>query len=132
MARYICEVAEIPYEGDVMNLSVKGSPTFQTPVGLTHNTVKPIAIMDSIMIDLPKGASIVDPFLGSGSTGLAALKRKLNFTGIELEKDHLRVAYHRVHHADTATASWDAAEIESDYEEEESSESKSLTDFFGL
>ena len=34
----------MPYEGDVWNLSVEGSPSFQTAVGMSHNMQKPLEI----------------------------------------------------------------------------------------
>lgn len=111
---------------------MKAKVTAVRKVQNNHPTVKPTAIMEHLMEDLPEGASVIDPFLGSGTTGIAALKRKVNFTGIELEKDHLRIAHHRVHHHDSSVASWDAAEIESEYEEQEDDSKKSLMDLFGI
>jgi DNA modification methylase len=96
-----------------------------------HTTVKPIAIMEALMEDLPQGSLIVDPFMGSGTTGIAALKQKMGFIGIEQDANYLKIAHHRIHHADRANAAWLAADIESEAEEEEE-ESKSLMDFFGI
>jgi len=96
-----------------------------------HATVKPIAIMEALMEDLPQGSLIVDPFMGSGTTGIAALKHKMGFIGIEQDANYLKIAHHRIHHADRANAAWLAADIESEAEEEEK-ESKSLMDFFGI
>jgi hypothetical protein len=96
-----------------------------------HPTVKPIAIMEALMGDLPKGSQLVDPFMGSGSTGMAALNMGMDFVGIEQDESYLKIAHHRVHHTDRATATWIAADIESDAEEEVE-EKKSLMDFFGI
>jgi DNA modification methylase len=96
-----------------------------------HPTVKPAAIMEAVMADLPQGSVLVDPFMGSGSTGIAALNRRLDFIGIEQEEAYLKIAHHRIHHADRAKAAWDAADIQSDAEEEPE-KSKSLSDFFGI
>lgn len=96
-----------------------------------HPTVKPIKIMEAVMEDLSEGAVIVDPFMGSGATGIAALNTNKDFIGIEQEEVSLKIAHHRIHHADRANASWLSADIESDAEEE-AEESKSLADFFGI
>jgi DNA modification methylase len=96
-----------------------------------HPCVKPIKIMEAVMEDLSEGAVIVDPFMGSGATGIAALNTNKDFIGIEQEEVSLKIAHHRIHHADRANASWLSADIESDAEEE-AEESKSLSDFFGI
>jgi len=97
----------------------------------SHTTVKPIAIMEALMADLPPGSTIADPFLGSGTTGCAALKHGMNFIGIEQDMEHLRIADARIHHTDRVSASWNAADIESDVVVEEPETPKSLMEFFG-
>ncbi len=55
------------------------------PVGKSkydHPTVKPDVVMDKIMKNV-NGSTILDPFAGTGSTGIAALKAGKKFTGIE-------------------------------------------------
>lgn len=56
-----------------------------TPVGKSkwnHPTVKPIEVMRKIMINV-NGQTILDPFAGTGTTGIAALERGKTFIGIE-------------------------------------------------
>ena len=96
-----------------------------------HPTVKPVAIMEALMGDLPKGSKLIDPFMGSGSTGMAAITTGMDFIGIEQDESYLKIAHHRIHHADRANAAWLAADIESEAEEEDE-EAQSLTDFFGI
>ncbi|MCB9492595.1 MAG: ParB N-terminal domain-containing protein, partial [Dehalococcoidia bacterium] len=44
--RYVKGIDRVPYEGDVWNLSVEGNPTFQTAVGMSHNTQKPLRLFE--------------------------------------------------------------------------------------
>ena len=85
--QYVKSVMEVPYEGDVWNLTVKGDPTFQTSVGMSHNTVKPVEIMEWCMRDTNPGDDVVEPFGGSGTTACAAPKKGVNLTLIELNEE---------------------------------------------
>jgi len=64
-----------------------------------HPTVKPIALM-SYLIGLvtPPGGVVLDPFVGSGSTGCAAVQDGFNFIGIEMNEDYLNIANKRIQH----------------------------------
>ena len=94
---YVKEVQRVPYVGDVLNLSVEGSHTFQTAVGVSHNTVKPIALMRYLVkMITPKGGIVLDPFAGSGSTLVAALEEGDNFIGIEREDEYIKIARKRI------------------------------------
>jgi site-specific DNA-methyltransferase (adenine-specific) len=62
-----------------------------------HATVKPISLMQwLIKLVTPPGGIILDPFLGSGSTGCAAGGLGFEFHGIELGADHLEIAKKRI------------------------------------
>ncbi len=62
-----------------------------------HPTVKPIALMEYLVKLVSKeGATILDPFLGSGTTGIAAKNTNRNFIGIELDKDYFEIAKKRI------------------------------------
>jgi site-specific DNA-methyltransferase (adenine-specific) len=53
----------------------------------THISVKPLALMDQLInATVPKGGVVLDPFSGSGTTGLSALQLGRNFVGFELSK----------------------------------------------
>jgi site-specific DNA-methyltransferase (adenine-specific) len=55
----------------------------------SHPTVKPTALMQYLCrLVTPPGGTILDPFMGSGSTGKAALKEGFKFVGIELDEEH--------------------------------------------
>tara|TARA_R110002012_G_scaffold105270_1_gene246101 strand:- start:131 stop:1273 length:1143 start_codon:yes stop_codon:yes gene_type:complete len=67
-----------------------------------HPTVKPQALMTYLCgLITPPGGTILDPFMGSGSTGLAAVSNDFAFVGIELDKDYLEIATHRITNAGT-------------------------------
>jgi DNA methylase/Hint domain len=94
---YVKEVQRVPYVGDVLNLSVEGSHTFQTAVGMSHNTVKSVALMRYLVrMITPKGGLVLDPFAGSGSTLLAAIQEGDQYIGIEREEEYVNIARKRV------------------------------------
>ena len=61
-----------------------------------HPTVKPTALM-SYLIKLvtPDGGIVLDPFMGSGSTGKACMKEGFKFIGMEMERNYFDIAYLR-------------------------------------
>jgi site-specific DNA-methyltransferase (adenine-specific) len=62
-----------------------------------HPTVKPVALMRYICrLVTPPGGIVLDPFMGSGSTGKAALLEGFKFIGIELEKEYVEIAKRRI------------------------------------
>ncbi len=62
-----------------------------------HPTVKPVDLMRWLCrLVTPPGGRIIDPFLGSGTTGVAATLENFNFTGIELEADYVPIARARI------------------------------------
>ncbi len=65
--------------------------------GSVHPTQKPAGLMMAV-IDWTDGV-ILDPFMGSGSTGVAAQKRGRKFIGIELEKKYFDIACERISEA---------------------------------
>lgn len=71
------------------------------PVTNHHPTVKPIALMRYLvrLTATPTGGIVLDPFCGSGSTGIAAVMEKRSFIGIEINGDYLEIAKRRIAHA---------------------------------
>ena len=61
-----------------------------------HPTQKPLAVMQWCLSFLPSDIAILDPFMGSGTTGVAALKRGNPFIGIEKEPAFFEVACKRI------------------------------------
>jgi predicted methyltransferase len=94
---YVDKVEAVPYRGDVVNLSVEGNPTFQTSVGMSHNTVKPVKLMEWLVsLVCPKDGVVVDPYCGSGTTCLAAVNKGIRFVGIEKDPEFFNIALKRL------------------------------------
>lgn len=65
-----------------------------------HPTEKPVPLMKEIILDYTHyGQTILDPFMGSGTTGVAAVKLGRKFTGIELEPKYFDIACRRISEA---------------------------------
>lgn len=65
-----------------------------------HPTVKPTDLMKYLIrLVTPKGGVVLDPFMGSGSTGKAAVLEGMNFVGIEREKEYYDIAKTRIEHS---------------------------------
>lgn len=68
--------------------------------GNRHPTVKPLALMRWLCrLVTPPGGVVLDPFMGSGSTGVAALQEGFRFIGIEREEEYFQIANERIDHA---------------------------------
>ena len=65
--------------------------------GNNHCTVKPVALMDYLikLVTPPKG-HVLDPFNGSGSTGMAAVKGGWDYTGIDLDPAYCEISRKRI------------------------------------
>ena len=62
-----------------------------------HPTVKPTDLMRYLCrLITPPGGTILDPFMGSGSTGKAALLEGFNFIGIDLDQNYCKIAEERL------------------------------------
>jgi len=66
----------------------------------THPTVKNIAVMRHLVrLVTRKGGVVLDPFMGSGTTGIAAVLEGVNFIGIDLSEEYVEIAKARIAHA---------------------------------
>jgi site-specific DNA-methyltransferase (adenine-specific) len=62
-----------------------------------HPTVKPIALMEWLVrLVTPPGGTVLDPFLGSGTTGIAALRQGFRFVGVELGEEYIELMRTRI------------------------------------
>ncbi|MBC8389815.1 MAG: site-specific DNA-methyltransferase [Actinobacteria bacterium] len=62
-----------------------------------HPTVKPIKLMKYLVrLVTPKDGIVLDPFMGSGTTGMACKKEGFRFIGIELDKKYCKIAEARI------------------------------------
>lgn len=67
-----------------------------------HPTVKPTKLMEYLIkLITPKNGIVLDPFMGSGSTGKAAIKNNFGFIGIEREKEYFEIAKARIEYENT-------------------------------
>ncbi len=70
-------------------------------LGNVHSTVKPLALMRWLcrLVKTPTGGKILDPFMGSGTTGIAAREEGMEFVGIEQDAEHYETAKRRIEDA---------------------------------
>lgn len=65
--------------------------------GNNHPTVKPVALMQWLVrLVTPVGGTVLDPFMGSGSTGVACQREQFGFIGCELSPDYAAIAERRM------------------------------------
>lgn len=61
-----------------------------------HMTGKPSPLMERLVEVAPEGGVVLDPFMGSGTTGVAAIRRGRRFIGIEIVPHYFEVAKERI------------------------------------
>ncbi len=77
------------------------TPTVAGNERTKHPTQKSIKLMsDIIKIHTNQGELVLDPFMGSGTTGVAAIENGRRFIGIELEEEYYNIAERRLKNAD--------------------------------
>jgi DNA modification methylase len=77
----------------LLSISKKGK------TGNFHATVKPTDLMRYLInLITPPNGTVLDPFMGSGSTGKAAVRCGVNFVGIEKEEEYMEIAKARIEH----------------------------------
>lgn len=76
-------------KGSVLNF------TNVSPAARVHPTEKPVDLLCDIIDAIP-GDDVFDPFMGSGSTGVAAIKRGRRFIGCEINPGHFDTACRRI------------------------------------
>jgi DNA modification methylase len=75
---------------EAWNISVKENKC-------SHPTLKPVSLMAYLCrLITPPGGIVLDPFMGSGSTGIAALLEGFRFVGMEMDKDYFKIAEARI------------------------------------
>ena len=79
-----------------------GTP-IKTPIRKNpHPTVKPTALMQYLCrLITPPGGTVLDPYMGSGSTGKAAIREGFGFVGCELDPEYFEIAKTRIEHETT-------------------------------
>lgn len=64
-----------------------------------HPTQKPLGVMEWCLTHIPDASTILDPFMGSGTTGVACVKAGRSFIGIEREPSYFDIACRRIEKA---------------------------------
>lgn len=73
----------------MMKASERGEPR-------CHPTQKPVELMRWCLQQVPDAKTIIDPYMGSGTTGVAAVRGGLKFIGIEIDPGYFEVACKRI------------------------------------
>ena len=68
-------------------------------MGKVHPAQKPLEIMTWCLGFIPDALNILDPFMGSGTTGVACVKLGRKFIGIEIDPDYFEIACERIYKA---------------------------------
>ena len=72
-------------------------PAGREKQGNTHPTLKPITLMRHLVrLVTPPGGICLDPFMGSGTTGVACLMEGMEFIGVEREEEYYNIAKNRL------------------------------------
>ena len=73
-----------------------------------HPTPKPVALMARcIHNSVDRGGTVLDPFMGSGSTGVAAIREGCHFIGIEIEPKYFDISCRRIEAEDNQLSIFD-------------------------
>lgn len=62
-----------------------------------HPTIKPLNIMQTLILNSSReGETVLDPFMGSGTTAIACMKEKRHFLGFEIDPEYFAIAQQRI------------------------------------
>lgn len=98
MSRAFCKNCNVVFENCKCNNSLREYKyTEKDAIRNSHPTVKPTDLMRYLVrLVTPKGGIVLDPFMGSGSTGKACVLEGMNFIGFEKEKEYYEIAKARI------------------------------------
>ena len=95
-----CEFILFLRKGKAKNINNLGSKTILSVPNVRnkmHPTEKPVELMQILIENSSnENDTVLDPFMGSGSTGIACLNTNRNFIGIELDKTYFDIAKSRI------------------------------------
>ena len=93
LLRKVGSVKTISQKTKVYNLTMSDIPAFETKIGTSHNTQKPVALLEQLIeIFTDEDEVIIDPVAGSGSTLIAAQNTNRKAYGFEIKKEFCKEA----------------------------------------
>lgn len=100
-----CEFILMLRKGGAKPINNMGSTTcleFLNPTGnKTHPTEKPVDLLKHLILNSTnKGETVLDPFMGTGNTGIACIDTGRNFIGYEIDKNFFLIAEEKLNFAD--------------------------------
>jgi len=84
------------YNMPALDNDVISEPNYHPDTG--HPTTKPVRLMTRLLNKMPPG-TILDPFMGSGTTGVACVQTGRGFIGIEIDPGYFEIARKRIEQA---------------------------------
>ena len=81
----------------IANMGEKNFFEIQNPRGKTHPTEKPVDLIEIFVKNSSKeGQIVLDPFMGTGSAGVACKNLNRNFIGVEIDENYFKIAQERL------------------------------------
>lgn len=68
-----------------------------------HQTEKPVKLIETLLSIVPEGGTVLDPFMGSGTTAIACINTGRSFIGFELHPGYYEIARRRIEDAQSQT-----------------------------
>ena len=101
-----CEFILMLRKGGAKNINDMGSTTcleFLNPTGnKTHPTEKPVDLLKHLILNSTnKGETVLDPFMGTGNTGIACIDTNRNFIGFEIDTKFFKFAENKLNFVET-------------------------------
>ena len=92
-----CELAYTTLDKALRSMTLNRAAIAQD--GAVHPTQKPVQVMEWCLSFADEAQTVCDPFLGSGTTGVACARMGLHFVGIERERKYFDIACRRIEQA---------------------------------
>lgn len=82
---------------NIKNMGAKNLLEIPNVKNKQHPTEKPVELMEILIENSSdEGDVVLDPFMGAGSTGVAALNLKRGFIGVEIDEQYFKIAQERL------------------------------------
>ena len=104
----LSEKQTVQFNANIGNLRSNGTVIKEAIAQKNHHpTVKPIALLKKIiaLFKTPNPLHVFDPFMGSGSMGIACIELGVSYTGVELDTEYYTIAQTRLAHHNTKNKS---------------------------